>query len=138
MKSVVLLLVPLLVSGVAGVTCPASDPVNGSVYFPDACNCTSFYQCSHGKAILQVCPVGLHWNIKKNQCDWPDKAGCVPPSCPGKDPTVPLFFPNPRSCETYFQCSNGILYCRQCPPGLHFNTQLNVCDYSYNVKCSTE
>lgn len=41
-------------------------------------------------------------------------------------------------CKMYYQCSNGSpLTPQSCPSGLLFNTNINACDWDYNVNCST-
>ncbi|XP_015903802.2 peritrophin-1-like [Parasteatoda tepidariorum] len=47
-----------------------------SVYFPHPTDCTMFYQCDHGMAYPHNCKGGLHFNPKKNVCDWPQNANC--------------------------------------------------------------
>ena len=38
--------------------------------------CDTYIQCSHGNPILMKCPPGLHFNKKKNYCDWIATANC--------------------------------------------------------------
>jgi len=47
-----------------------------STYFPNTCHCTKFFECSNGKFVSFNCPDGLHFNPRKNVCDWPYRAGC--------------------------------------------------------------
>jgi hypothetical protein len=58
------------------------------------------------------------------------------PVCPFPDPEFSLFFPHPTDCHWFFHCSNGQAYCKQCPADLHWNTQLQTCDYAYRAGCS--
>lgn len=44
--------------------------------------------------------------------------------------------PHPYFCEYFFQCSNGEFLLQECPPGLHFNPVLEVCDWSENAGCT--
>ncbi|XP_022315648.2 acidic mammalian chitinase-like isoform X1 [Crassostrea virginica] len=48
---------------------------NGFV-FPNANECTSFYQCVHGKAVKISCQPWLHFNVKTSNCDWPSNVDC--------------------------------------------------------------
>nr|XP_022315649.1 acidic mammalian chitinase-like isoform X2 [Crassostrea virginica] len=48
---------------------------NGFV-FPNANECTSFYQCVHGKAVKISCQPGLYFNVKTSNCDWPSNVDC--------------------------------------------------------------
>lgn len=64
--------------------------------------------------------------------------GCPPgdtPTCPGLELT---FFPHPKSCSWYFQCINGVAYCKECPVGLHWNVNLDSCDYPDRAQCDKD
>jgi hypothetical protein len=104
-------------------------------FFPNVCNCTQFYRCNHGVHLLQSCPSGLHWNSKFNTCDWPQNVDCFTQTCQSADSSKSIYLPNLNDCHFFYQCHNGILYCMECPPGLHFNTKLNVCDYPTSAGC---
>lgn len=46
--------------------------------------------------------------------------------------------PHAGDCRVFFYCAEGARpACRRCPAGLHFNPQLQVCDWPANVECST-
>lgn len=64
------------VAGAPVGTCPAVDPINRSILLPDSSDCTLYYMCSNGAAILMYCPPGLHFNPVSNVCDWPANANC--------------------------------------------------------------
>ncbi|XP_066143521.1 mucin-2-like isoform X2 [Euwallacea fornicatus] len=129
--------------------CPLVDG-NDSVYFPHD-DCTKFWQCSNGVAHEHDCPAGLHFNPKLNVCDWPEQAGCagtngtttktttapitnVPGDCPLVDGNDSVYFPH-DDCTKFWQCSNGVAHEHDCPAGLHFNPQLNVCDWPEQAGC---
>ena len=58
------------------------------------------------------------------------------PRCPRVDPRgYSVLFRHPSDCGKYYECSNGNAMLMPCPPGLYFNTELNVCDWPQNVKC---
>ena len=59
---------------------------------------------------------------------------CEVPNCP-PDMGFSVFFPHPTDCGWYFECENGIAYCKQCPADLHWNTELDACDYPYRAGC---
>jgi hypothetical protein len=54
------------------------------------------------------------------------------PDCP---PYSPYLVPNPEDCGSYYQCSNGVPILFNCPPGLHFNASLEVCDWPNSANC---
>lgn len=38
-------------------------------------------------------------------------------------------------CNAYYQCVRGEYLIRRCPPNLHFNAELQVCDYPSEANC---
>ncbi len=45
-------------------------------------------------------------------------------------------YPDPNNCNQFFQCANGQQFPPQnCPAGLAFNPEVNVCDWPQNVHC---
>eukprot|EP01054_Gregarina_sp_Poly1_P006076 Gregarina_sp_Poly_1__6075@NODE_3205_length_1277_cov_20_744628_g2035_i0_p1_GENE_NODE_3205_length_1277_cov_20_744628_g2035_i0NODE_3205_length_1277_cov_20_744628_g2035_i0_p1_ORF_typecomplete_len367_score22_55VWA/PF00092_28/5_9e28CBM_14/PF01607_24/6_7e17CBM_14/PF01607_24/5_4e03CBM_14/PF01607_24/8_8e03VWA_2/PF13519_6/5e15VWA_3/PF13768_6/4_2e12VWA_CoxE/PF05762_14/2_2e10Sushi/PF00084_20/1_1e03Sushi/PF00084_20/4_9e05DUF2201/PF09967_9/0_002vWATerFlike/PF10138_9/0_016DUF1194/PF06707_11/0_024Peripla_BP_6/P len=59
-----------------------------------------------------------------------------PSSCPYPDPiTHTVMLPNYADCNTFYMCSNGNPILMPCPPGLHFNDDLQVCDYPERANC---
>ena len=53
-----------------------------------------------------------------------------------KCPVVDGFFPIPESCTQFIECFNSQPVTLSCPPGLHFNPDLLVCDYPENAGCT--
>jgi hypothetical protein len=50
------------------------------------------------------------------------------------DPTQEVqYFAHPSRYDAFCQCSNGVPYFQPCPSTLHFNPNLNVCDYPENA-----
>ena len=59
-----------------------------------------------------------------------------PGSCPTPGPLeYTVLLPNPTDCSSFFSCSNGIPVLFQCPGGLHFNNELQTCDWPDNANC---
>lgn len=46
-------------------------------------------------------------------------------------------FTDAYGCDTsrYLECSNNVLYRRDCSPGLRYNPTAGRCDYAANVRC---
>ncbi|XP_056641952.1 probable chitinase 10 [Diorhabda sublineata] len=51
-------------------------------YFPYPYDCSKYYECSNGKAMLMDCPPGEVWNNEVQTCDWPYNTDCVPSPSP--------------------------------------------------------
>jgi hypothetical protein len=57
--------------------------------------------------------------------------------CPPVDPLgYTVLLPNPDDCSSFFMCSNGVPILQKCPGGLHFNANLNVCDFIGSAGCN--
>ncbi len=59
-------------------------------------------------------------------------------SCPPADGSLnyTVLLPNPNDCSTFFSCSNGVPILMHCPDGLHFNNQLDICDWPQYAGCA--
>ena len=51
--------------------------------------------------------------------------------------TFSAFFPHPNDCHWFFHCLNGVPYCIGCPADLHWNSELETCDYPNNAGCES-
>nr|XP_034314169.1 probable endochitinase [Crassostrea gigas] len=43
--------------------------------------------------------------------------------------------PHPSDCSKYLECVWSTVYTRDCPGGLHFNANINVCDHPASAGC---
>ncbi|XP_049862526.1 chondroitin proteoglycan 2-like isoform X5 [Schistocerca gregaria] len=138
--------------------CPFPADPYVVVHFPNPDDCSSFYKCGlDGVPVLIPCPDGLEWNDEKDYCDYPESAGCSvssdnsgsvgkpagnsntpPPECPSPaDPDNVVQFPNPDDCSTFYKCDlDGNAVLQDCPPGLEYNAEAQVCDYRDSAGCS--
>jgi len=67
------------------------------------------------------------------------KLSCPPgpvPECPFPDLEFFVFFPHPNDCHWYFYCSNGVAYCHECRADLHWNVEIETCDFPYRAGCN--
>ncbi len=46
-----------------------------------------------------------------------------------------VLLPNANSCRCYFSCSNGVPISMECPEGLHFSDELDVCMFPKDANC---
>ncbi|XP_063615021.1 peritrophin-1-like [Penaeus indicus] len=60
----------------------------------------------------------------------------VAAQCPYTPGPIPLLLPNPVDCGSFYMCSwYGTALLQHCPPMLHFNAKLQVCDSPANANC---
>lgn len=43
--------------------------------------------------------------------------------------------PHESDCTKFYECDNGESIEKSCPPGLHFNPKLSVCDWPEQAGC---
>ena len=51
--------------------------------------------------------------------------------CPSREG----YFPDPASCNSYFQCDHGVALKQSCQTGLVWNMLIEQCDWNSNVNC---
>ncbi|KAG8229162.1 hypothetical protein J437_LFUL009232 [Ladona fulva] len=61
----------------------------------------------------------------------------VKSQCPVPERENATLLPNPDDCGSYCVCVWGTPVWMPCPPGLHFNPTLNVCDHPSHAGCGT-
>ncbi|XP_053668813.1 mucin-2-like [Anopheles marshallii] len=68
-------------------------------------------------------------------CPPSDAGNCIVDGrCPPRNGVTPKLLPHP-ACEMFYKCNNGFACEHNCPPGLHFNDDLSVCDWPSNACC---
>uniref|UniRef100_A0A0N4Z4Y0 Chitin-binding type-2 domain-containing protein n=1 Tax=Parastrongyloides trichosuri TaxID=131310 RepID=A0A0N4Z4Y0_PARTI len=115
-------------------------------------SCIQFMLCLNKASYLMECPAHLQYSEKYGYCVLPENSGCsssLPPTPPAPTiPTVPTssasstftctsdgFFADPNSCFRFYRCVNLTPYLFDCPGGLAYNKEAQLCD-RYNVsKC---
>lgn len=61
--------------------------------------------------------------------------GCEKVKCPAENAEFALHVPNPDDCSSFCKCDGGVAYLFDCPVNLHFNAELQVCDWPWNAGC---
>ncbi|XP_012524289.2 probable chitinase 10 [Monomorium pharaonis] len=56
-------------------TRPETNCTSGE-YYRDPANCENYYRCVRGELKREQCAPGLHWDAKRQLCDWPSAAKC--------------------------------------------------------------
>lgn len=140
-----------------------NDPLcskDGIYFLPDPEHCEKFFECVNGDKYLFVCPPNLHFNPSINECDYPVNVGCETSTKINKisrdesesegtgrppvlnDPDCPeegiSYLADDENCSIYYECVDGNKYQFTCPAGLHFNLELNTCDYPNHANCKVE
>ncbi|CAG0920339.1 unnamed protein product [Notodromas monacha] len=122
-------------------------PYRFGIFPIDTKNCTtSYYKCAFGIPEEQACQVGLAYDNRIHQCNWPDLTPHCDPetivgfSCPEKLPPGSLavkFMPFPRfdagRCDSLIVCVNGYPRLIRCTEEKVFNKLTLSCDYPENV-----
>ncbi|XP_015594846.1 peritrophin-1 [Cephus cinctus] len=57
-------------------------------------------------------------------------------NCPAQDPENATHVPHPTNCNLFYTCSGGWPILSSCPAGLHFNAELEVCDWPDSANCT--
>jgi len=154
----------ILVKSVNTVESPSGICPSGYSGLIATTDCKGYYLCLNGSSINENptdCPDGLLFNNDTQVCDWDYNVHCptstVPTISPTAAPTLPLAShttsPTEKpaicpyefsglvatsDCRGYYHCVNGELAVESptdCPAGLLFNNDLQVCDWDYNVDC---
>nr|XP_015910316.2 uncharacterized protein LOC107441530 [Parasteatoda tepidariorum] len=99
--------------------------------FPNDNDCSTFYNCIDGQAILQSCAPGLLFDKEKKMCNFPNQAKCSN-MCQGPNG----MFPSPHRCDEYVLCNNNKPKVVRCKKGLYFDPNLQVCNYKGQVLCN--
>ncbi|XP_050563756.1 peritrophin-1-like [Spodoptera frugiperda] len=146
--------------------CPKEQEANGDVpVLLKHKDCDKFFLCrGEGEGVEMNCPSGLFFNKKTMICDWPENVNCegrnipvvsnsttttttstVPPieipdeflpnGCPA-NPRIHWLLPHQTDCNAFYYCVWGGRVMRNCPPTLHFNRKLQVCDWPWAAGCS--
>ncbi|KAF9422502.1 hypothetical protein HW555_001900 [Spodoptera exigua] len=117
-------------------------------------NCRQFYKCMNGELYPMDCPPGLYFNTMLKVCDWPTNVDCGERFTESQarnthgiirrahgvvvlSLTLMLvnFCPIRFAADSLYALEKEKLV-RDCPSGLHFNSELEMCDLPKNVKCN--
>ncbi|XP_059622360.1 peritrophin-1-like [Phlebotomus argentipes] len=106
--------------------CPLFDDPNNLIYLSHNTDCSVYFLCDRGVPRRFECDTGLHWNIRNNTCDFPERANCrhVNIDCPEDDVTM---VPHPHHCDRFFRCVLGEPHEARCPDEKYFDAILGQC-----------
>jgi hypothetical protein len=57
------------------------------------------------------------------------------PVCPPDDGNLVLL-PEPNDCSIYYLCDNGVPRWHECPDGLYYCAEKQICDWMWDTDCS--
>jgi len=70
-----------------------------------------------------------------NNSTSPPRPTCPKVKCPAENGLYAVHLPNPDDCGSFCKCDWGVAYYFDCPDGLHFNADLEVCDWPLYANC---
>ena len=59
-------------------------------------------------------------------------------SCPTDNNDEYVVYPDPNSCSNFYKCDYGVPIMFECPEGLHFNPEIEACDWPANAGCEQQ
>uniref|UniRef100_A0A182IMN3 Chitin-binding type-2 domain-containing protein n=2 Tax=Anopheles atroparvus TaxID=41427 RepID=A0A182IMN3_ANOAO len=66
-----------MIAGIADMRCPDKDDPSEPIHFTHPRDCGKFYKCYSGRIFLINCPIGQHWSVRYDRCDYPKVAKCT-------------------------------------------------------------
>ncbi|XP_062562758.1 uncharacterized protein LOC134226177 [Armigeres subalbatus] len=66
-----------MIVGVLDSRCPSTDDETNPIHLTHPKDCGKFYKCYDGRAFLIQCPLGQHWSVRYDRCDYPKVAKCT-------------------------------------------------------------
>lgn len=133
-----------------GSTSSGSESCNNGDYRGNPDECESYFICVNHKWIRNDCGNGYHFDMTMGECGLALKVRCVSVKrylkhfeklrnlqlddpCEGNQ-----FVPYPGKCENFLLCLHGSLQQQDCPGGLHFNKEAQLCDWPSNAQCDEQ
>ncbi|XP_060526912.1 protein obstructor-E-like isoform X1 [Cylas formicarius] len=118
-------------------------------YFPHPVQCDLYYQCSKGEHEVKLCPDGLVFDDSDpnhERCDIPANVDCadrtaLQPPKPSKGcPRANGYYrhDDPRACDKFFNCVDGVAHELPCPPGLVYDDVASTCAWPETSKRKCE
>jgi len=126
------------------------EPRSESYRTADLEQCDKYFECNiKGEEKENLCPDGLVFDEKSQNCDYPSKVDCgqrskLQSAQPSKNcPRANGFFawPAKESCQKFWDCRGGQSYLQTCPEGVIFDMKVDACvtpDQSHREECKAE
>ncbi|PSN35321.1 hypothetical protein C0J52_26087 [Blattella germanica] len=139
----------------AAPECPPVQLPNITILLPDYENCSRFYECDNGHAVLMDCPSNLYYCSELVACSYRNDGNCsftdctpvvqaeeayqpfAVPECPHDQlPNVTILYPDSDNCSRFYECDNGHAVLMDCPANLYYCSELEACSYRDDGNCS--
>lgn len=93
-------------------------------------SCANYFLCNDNLAEESSCPDGYAFNEEEQSCDPKDEVDCL--LCPkiGK-----IDFIDPKTCNYYYSCNNGVRTLFECGYKLRFDQNSRTCKPRKEVRC---
>lgn len=96
-------------------------------------SCRHYFHCYEDSATEKVCLPGYAFNEEQQICDDASRVDCI--LCPRKGHYA---FTDPKNCNYFYRCDNGVRDLMACPFGLRFDEAQQMCLSRYETKCNVE
>ncbi|XP_055854291.1 probable chitinase 10 isoform X2 [Episyrphus balteatus] len=120
-----------------------ADGANAKQRFIDPFNCQSYYRCDVSRVLVKKdCPVGLGYDPESQVCK-PQVQGCSITGIPKEETNEEYMeriteecedfmngqkrFIDPFNCQSYIRCVRRVLVKKDCPVGLGYDPESQVC-----------
>ena len=114
-------------------------------FYPHDYSCDKYWECKDGKASLELCGNGLGFadtdpTYTTKNCDYLYSVNCgnrsevEPPISAPNCPRLYGTFEDPDDCAGFYQCRDGLANRFTCAPGLAYDLDSRVCEWSDQVK----
>lgn len=97
-------------------------------------DCTQYYLCMEGHAMLRSCAPGLEFSAEMSQCMVPAEAACKFGECPSYNRPL-TFLSSTTNCSEFSICLNGEPVQHSCADGLHWDPDHEWCTFPDETNC---
>nr|XP_050863124.1 uncharacterized protein LOC127069747 isoform X2 [Vespula vulgaris] len=116
--------------------CPGGLHFNANLQIcdlPEHANCTSKLdnEIDGNQDLSEI--EGLNTAISESSTP-----GSIPDHCPSHDTGDVVHLPHETDCTLFYKCVEGEKVIQQCPGGLHFNANLQICDLPEHANCTSK
>ncbi|EDV51493.1 uncharacterized protein Dere_GG15545 [Drosophila erecta] len=100
-------------------------------------DCAGYLQCINGKLVARKCSATQFFNPTLGQCEVDTQNVCIPKTCDSDccDVSNNSIWPVEKNCSAFYQCVDGKKFEQRCSNNLLYNSQIEQCDYPWNVDC---